>query len=476
MPINNRISRRIGRLDRFDPNAIDGDNDGVVQETTQFERPAAPRARRVTGSMGGDRPKPGSQRLDEAMAAVRGSEPEHRLWARVANENGWTVLKTPNGHIQYIHPDPSVAIVTTGGTGGGGRGFKNMEAELRRRGLPIPKKGAKPKPVAGFRLEPSSEQLNAEVLDEAVRYAAATQNDAKKLSIEEFADLLDIKDELKPQLRDEINKKFPGYFPDETKPADVPDNPRNLTRRQKRRGIDGAMSSGDKPKSLVPDSLTKEAEAAGVSLDAILDDSDFDNDVEWSSNSWSFAKTKVQQAGDAVIVKKDKDGKFKVLMIRRKTAPFTDGYTLPGGLLDAGETLEQTVDREMEEEVGIAASKADSRRFLGEIKARDWDPRFVEGVHVGATRFDVPTDTEAVAASDAAGAEWVSIEDLASGKHRIGFGHAAWLSMAFENDAELSRKFDILTRASRFRNQELIRRINEKRKEAGEKLFTGLGI
>lgn len=36
--------RRIGnRLERFDPNAIDGDNDGTVQEGTAFERPAGPK-------------------------------------------------------------------------------------------------------------------------------------------------------------------------------------------------------------------------------------------------------------------------------------------------------------------------------------------------------------------------------------------------------------------------------------------------
>lgn len=36
--------RRIGnRFERFDPNAIDGDNDGTVQEGTAFERPSTPR-------------------------------------------------------------------------------------------------------------------------------------------------------------------------------------------------------------------------------------------------------------------------------------------------------------------------------------------------------------------------------------------------------------------------------------------------
>ena len=34
---------RIGkRIERFDPNAIDGDSDGTVQEGSAFERPAGP--------------------------------------------------------------------------------------------------------------------------------------------------------------------------------------------------------------------------------------------------------------------------------------------------------------------------------------------------------------------------------------------------------------------------------------------------
>lgn len=470
MPINNRISRRIGRFERFDPDAIDGDNDGIVQETTQFERPATPRNMTTN---------PVRETLLSGSMSGQGGMWSIRELQDLAIAQGWTVRRGKNNHPQFIRPDGR--ILGTSSTPSDSRAYLNFISDLRKGGLVIPRKGGKPKETStAFSLEQSRPTLSPEDKTNALRLVAAKQKPGTKLNLDQLAETLEIDDDdIKNELRDVINEKFKDYFPS-TAPAEVKPEERKLNNREKRRrGISGAIGLGDSadktPKSLVPDSLTKEAEAAGVSLDAILDDSDFDNDVEWSSNSWSFAKTKVQEAGDALIVKKDKDGKTKVLMIRRKTAPFTDGYTLPGGMLDAGETLEQTVDREMEEEVGISASEADSRRYLGEIKARDWDPRFVEGVRVGATRFDVPSNTKAVAASDAAGAEWVSVEDLANGKHRIGFGHAAWLSLAFEDDAELSRKFDILTRASRYRNQELIRRVNEKRKEAGEKLFSGLG-
>lgn len=46
--------RKIGnRFERFDPDAIDGDGDGIVQEGTNFQRPAT--ARRLTGRMAGNR-------------------------------------------------------------------------------------------------------------------------------------------------------------------------------------------------------------------------------------------------------------------------------------------------------------------------------------------------------------------------------------------------------------------------------------
>lgn len=470
MPINNRISRRIGRFERFDPDAIDGDNDGIVQETTQFERPATPRNMTT---------KPvGRTSLSGSMGGGEGGMWSIKELQELALAQGWAVRRGKNNHPQFIKPDGTV--FSTSSTPSDGRAYLNFISDLRRNGLVIPRKVDKPKKTStAFSLEKAKPTLSVEDRTNALRLVASRQRPGTKLTLDQLAETLEIDDDdIKDQLRDAVNEKFKDYFPSAA-PTEAKPEKRKLNNREKRRrgilGGDIGDSASETPKSLVPDSLTKEAEAAGVSLDAILDDSDFDNDVEWSSNSWSLAKTKVQEAGDAVIIKKDKDGKTKVLMIRRKTAPFTDGYTLPGGMLDAGETLEQTVDREMEEEVGISASQADSRRYLGEIKAKDWDPRFVEGVRVGATRYDVPSNTKAVAASDARGAEWVSVEDLASGKYRIGFGHAAWLSLAFEDDAELSRKFDILTRASRHRNQELIRRVNEKRKEAGEKLFSGLG-
>jgi len=52
--VEEKSLRRFNRFDRFDPNAIDADGDGKVQDATRFERPGLPRAPktpRLTGAM-----------------------------------------------------------------------------------------------------------------------------------------------------------------------------------------------------------------------------------------------------------------------------------------------------------------------------------------------------------------------------------------------------------------------------------------
>jgi len=46
----------------------------------------------------------------------------------------------------------------------------------------------------------------------------------------------------------------------------------------------------------------------------------------------------------------------KILLIKRATVPFKGYWALPGGRLDPGETVEQTVMREVKEETGLGVA------------------------------------------------------------------------------------------------------------------------
>lgn len=215
------------------------------------------------------------------------------------------------------------------------------------------------------------------------------------------------------------------------------------------------------------------AKRHGVSLDAFNDESLDADDIEWSTNDWSLGKTGKVMAGDVVVVRTRNDGKQEILTIERKRGPFRGALSLPGGLQDEDEDLYDTAEREMLEEVNISPTDATDRRILGQIDAKDWDPRFVEGGRVAGIRFDISDEQSSVvrAGDDASQFNWVDVEELSRGDYPIAFGHASWLAESFADDPVLGPRFTVLAEASRVRNQRLIKKIDAKRKEVGAKEF-----
>jgi 8-oxo-dGTP diphosphatase len=108
------------------------------------------------------------------------------------------------------------------------------------------------------------------------------------------------------------------------------------------------------------------------------------------------------------------DGKGRVLLVRRARPPFKGRYSLPGGFVDIGETVEEACRRELMEETGVKAGRL---RLLGVYSDPKRDPRGHVCAVAFLTRIARATPK---AGDDAAAAEW--IEDWT--KLDLAFDHA----------------------------------------------------
>lgn len=93
-----------------------------------------------------------------------------------------------------------------------------------------------------------------------------------------------------------------------------------------------------------------------------------------------------------------------LLLVRRGQAPEAGRWSLPGGRVEAGETLERAVEREVGEETGLTVRCGD---FLG------WAERIGAEHHFVILDFVVTVTGGALSAgSDAAEAAWVALEQV----------------------------------------------------------------
>ena len=117
----------------------------------------------------------------------------------------------------------------------------------------------------------------------------------------------------------------------------------------------------------------------------------------------------------------------ELLLINRGGHPFLGCWALPGGFADAGETIERTAARELEEETGLRDLPLS---LVGVYSAPGRDPR---GWTVSAA-YAVCVEAgqlEAAAGDDAAEARWFEIETTADGAapvlprgEKLAFDHA----------------------------------------------------
>ena len=100
------------------------------------------------------------------------------------------------------------------------------------------------------------------------------------------------------------------------------------------------------------------------------------------------------------------DAEGRVVLVRRRFEPLAGCWSLPGGAVDVGETLEAAVAREVLEETGLEVVVD---RFLG------WVERIDDAYHFVILDFAVTVldaSVAPVAGDDAAEVAWVPLHEL----------------------------------------------------------------
>ena len=108
----------------------------------------------------------------------------------------------------------------------------------------------------------------------------------------------------------------------------------------------------------------------------------------------------------AVILHED-----KVLLVRRGKAPSFGKWSLPGGLVELGETTREAIAREIVEECGIKIRIVDVAGVIDRIVRDDADRVHYHYVLVDYLAYPDSLDVEA--GSDAAEAQWFEMGRLA---------------------------------------------------------------
>ncbi len=110
------------------------------------------------------------------------------------------------------------------------------------------------------------------------------------------------------------------------------------------------------------------------------------------------------------------ENNVSILLVKRKNEPFKGQWVLPGGFVDAGETLEDAAIRELEEETSLKIKSLTQFKAYGD-PGRDPRGQTVTIVFMGKVQ---KSNVSIQASSDAADVGWNNVKQLPA----LGFDHA----------------------------------------------------
>ncbi len=115
----------------------------------------------------------------------------------------------------------------------------------------------------------------------------------------------------------------------------------------------------------------------------------------------------------------------KIVLIRRRNEPFKGKLALPGGIVEYGESVEDALRRELEEEIGLVCEPA---KLVGVFSKPDRDPR---GHFVSVCFLAKPVRGKLKAGDDAEDVVLISVEEALS--RELAFDHSEMLREAMRS-------------------------------------------
>ncbi|GAB4328150.1 MAG: NUDIX hydrolase [Bacteroidales bacterium] len=125
---------------------------------------------------------------------------------------------------------------------------------------------------------------------------------------------------------------------------------------------------------------------------------------------------------DAVVFRRN-EGRYEVLLIKRKHWPYQGMWALPGGFVDINETVEAAIERELFEETHLKVP------FLKQLHTFSEPGRDPRGHTVSVTFFGEvdPESSKVEGGDDALEAKWFDMSNLPE----LAFDHSKAVNMAY---------------------------------------------